>query len=831
MGTRLLQSLRIRLSDKIEILLSFILPVLIMGSVYMSSGIYPAGEKTVLICDMYGQYVDYHAAFHDILTQGKSLLYSWEAGMGLNFLGLYAYYLSSPFSFLILFFSRQNLTEALLLITLLKLGACGLTFAVLLKYLGTKYNGTAVLFSVLYALMSYSIVYSFNIMWLDGVILLPLVILGVEKILRENRSLFFLISLIILFISNFYIGYMVGLFSLLYFLVRFFTDHTRKEYSLLIRKSLLFFSGTILAAGCAAFLWLPAFFILFFGQEGPDISALSWHINYNPLALFSKLQLGAYDTLSLKGLPNIFCGYLPLLLTPVFFLSKKIASREKILYFSFFLFLLISFNFSPLDLAWHGFDKPNSFPYRYSFLFSFLMLILSFRVLNMLASEDIPKVLRAGSGYLKGMKVMIMLLVVLVSVESGINTWYLVKGLDQEYVYKTKDIYRAKLAPLETLVKQIKDKDDSFYRMDRIGGRSFNDPLHLDYKGITHFSSMSDSRLHYFLRQLGFLSTAEYKSVNFAGSTPVTESLLGIKYVISAREKGIGYEMIMTEGNFQAYQNRHVLPLGFMVSKQILSLDITQNNPFRLQNDLINLSQGTDSGEVGYLNIFKPLSLQKADYNNMVVVLEDDQEICIKEDDGEEGWVEYTMVIPQAQQVYACFDSSGVSPQVFLNGQNIGGYLPIYNKRIIDLGYHLENTVLKLKILSEDGELSIRDKYFYGLDENTLKAALHPLGDESLEIKDFDGTHIKGIVRASANGFLFTSIPYDPGWKVWVDGQEISITKIGDALTAVELTEGEHILEFRFSPSGLRPGLVISGISLITVILLFLLTFSRSKCH
>lgn len=832
-----------------------------MSIVYALHGMYPIGNKTILICDMSGQYVDFYSGLHSILTQGKSIFYSWQAGMGLNFLGLFAYYLASPFSLLILLFNKHNLPEALLLITLLKIGTAGMTFAVMARSLieGTKIS--VIIFSVFYALMSYSIVYSFNIMWLDGLIVLPLVILGVEKILRHNKAFLFFISLIFIFIANFYIAYMVGLFSLLFLIVRFFTFYPLSEIKSFLRKLVMFLFSAILAVGCSAFLWIPTYFALTHGQGGPEFSLFNWKINFKLFDLLSKLQLGSYDTLQFGGLPNIYCGLLPLVLLPLFFLSDKIASKEKLLYLSLFVVLVFSFNFYNIDLMWHGFDKPDWFLYRYSFVFSFLMILLSYRSFNLLQSSDIPKVLRISlvwliiiivlqkfdyaylsdklviiSLFLIGMyylllyglaahrdtdkkKAILITLTFFLIMETSLNSWYLIRRMDAEFGYRSKEQYDQPLVKLESMISKIEVKDhDDFYRLDRIGGRTFNDPLNADYKGITHFSSMANVALHEFLRQLGFLSTASYKSVNFAGSTPITESFLAVKYILSTQEKGIGYQEISVEDDYKIFENDFFLPLGFMVSKKLKDLDITQNNPFQLQNDLVNLAQGHDLQSPDYLDFFVTIDLDEIEMKNMAVSNMVGYDHYTKINEELDGWVEFTIVNPQEQQVYACFNSIHIFTDIYLNDEKIGGYLPINNKRIVDLGFHPEGEVLKFKIVVNRGEFSLVESFFYGLDETRLREALDPLRDGSMEIIQVTDTSIRGKVMARGDGLLFTSIPYDPGWTVYLDGQKAPISKIGDSLIAIELTEGEHIVEFSFRPLGFRQGLFVSGFSCLVLI-------------
>lgn len=840
---------------------------------------YPFGNKTVLICDLSGQYVDFYSTYYEILTHGKSLLYSWQAGMGLNFLGLFSYYLSSPFSLFIVFFEKQHLPEALLLITLLKVGAAGLTFLIYANYTFTEKHASQgtkssfLIFSVLYALMAYSVVYSFNLMWLDGVIFLPLVLLGTEKILRENKYLLFIFSLISIFLANYYISYMVGLFALLYFLAAFFSEHSFREIKRFAPKLVMFGLSALLAAGCAAILLVPTFYALRNGQGGPDLSLFNWKINFKLFDLLSKTPLGAYDTLQYKGLPNIYCGLLPLVLLPLYFINKKIPLKEKVLYSSLLGFLILSFNFSNLDIFWHAFDRPDWFPNRYSFVFSFLVIFLALKSINTLEPSDLPNIAKVSTigiillilvqkmnyaylsdklliismillgvysllltGWLKIAKpgkkeILFLVLSVLILSETSLNTWYLIRQMDAEFKYVTKQDYERTLSKLEPFIPELLPKDRNFYRLDRIGGRTYNDPMNLYYSGLTHFSSMSNFEVNNTLRQLGFLTTAGGKSVNFAGSTPITESLLGFKYVLSPVAKGVGYTEVRNKGEWKAYENNHVLPIGFLVNEALLGFDPAKdNNPFTLQNKLVNLALG-NTEETVFQNFFLPLPLKHTKLTNAFLTKENGKEVIGRINTGQDAAVEYTFINPRAGQVYVCFQTISNDVKIFLNEEEIKGYLPVYNKRIVDLGFHPQNKELKVKLSFRNQGFTLAEKYFYGLNENNLAKALTPLAENVLENVQVTDTSVRGTinVRGKTNNLLFTSILYDPGWQVSIDGRPASVRKIGNAFLGLELTEGLHEIFFSFTPEGLQIGKAISGISLLGLLSLILLTLKRRR--
>ena len=195
--------LRLTKSHYFFLLLSFFIPFLIFGAVLAQFGVYPFGDKSILTSDMFSQYIQFYNRLYDSFYSGKSLFYSWEAGLGLNLVGVIAYYLSSPLSLLILFFERPHLPEAMILLTLCKLGLSGATMFLFLNNFATNQKYKSLIFSTMYALMTFSISYSFNLMWLDGIYMMPLIMLGVERLITKGRYTLFLSYLGHYFYSEF----------------------------------------------------------------------------------------------------------------------------------------------------------------------------------------------------------------------------------------------------------------------------------------------------------------------------------------------------------------------------------------------------------------------------------------------------------------------------------------------------------------------------------------------------------------------------------------------------------------------------------------------------
>ena len=132
---RLLTGYEDRVAKKRSLYLpwAFLIPFVLLFCIYLSRAIYPFGNGSVLILDLNGQYVYFFAELRNKLLHGGSLLYSWSRSLGGEFLGIFAYYLSSPFSLITCLFPASHITEALLLMFMLKAGACGFSMALYLR--------------------------------------------------------------------------------------------------------------------------------------------------------------------------------------------------------------------------------------------------------------------------------------------------------------------------------------------------------------------------------------------------------------------------------------------------------------------------------------------------------------------------------------------------------------------------------------------------------------------------------------------------------------------------------------------------------------------------
>ncbi|MEF9990873.1 MAG: YfhO family protein [Romboutsia sp.] len=865
-------------------ILSFIIPVAAVLIGYMVVGIYPFGEKTILISDLNGQYVDYYSALYDILKSGDytELLYSWNMGMGSNFIGLIAYYLSSPFIFLILLFPKENIVDALLIMTLIKIGMSGFTFSIFTKYLYKESNIFIVIFSSMYALMGFNLVYSFDIMWLDATLMLPLVIIGVEEIVRKDKWVVFFTTIFITFVSNFYMSYMVGIFSFIYFIGVYLSDYSFKTNGkLFIRKFITFMKATILAVGACAILLIPTFLAIKNG--GVDVVGTINMFDINDVMsklvrFMSKFFVGAYDSLTTtKGTANIYSGIIVIILIPAFFVSKEVSKKEKIINAFIIIFLLISFIEPYTNLMWHAFDKPTGFPSRHSFLLSFVLLSISFRSLMMLIKDrdiDIKRVSIYAIGfviiqsiilllaryviypqwnYVSDISIMLTLvfivmyfillniyrknntnrcmsiLAIFMAVEMICSTSMILSSLDFELRYKDKNKYDY-VNKFNENIQLIQKEDNSFYRMESDNIRTLNDSLNMNYNGIKHFSSMSNKGLNRFLNKFGFANSSFDLAMSYYGSTPISDSLFGVKYIVSSKEKPKNYTKIFAgNSNENIYLNENVLPLLYTVNKNALKLEDHYKNPFDMQNDMLNLMCGNDLDSLDYKRYFNRLEIDKVKLNNLDKIEKKNSTLYKKVNKSGKACIEFSIKEGNGKYIYLLMPPmKKTSIDILVDNKYIDSYGGYYNNTILDIKVD-DSREANVKLVLNKSSVDIEDIYAYSFDQVEFNEAINKIKDNEVKNLVVNNTAVSGSIYCNDGDILFTSIPFDPGWRVYIDGKEVEVESVNDAFIGVKLDKGEHDVRFEFTPKGFIPGMIISVFTWGMLLVIFIKWKKKNK--
>lgn len=827
-----------RVKDNLMYIVAFMIPVIIMIIIYYMRKIFPFGEEMYLRSDCYHQYAPFHKEFFNKLKNGGSLTYSWNIGLGVNFSALYAYYLASPLNWFIAIFPEKNIIEVMNALIILKAGLCSLTFAYYIsKHFKSKHM-TIAAFSIFYALSSYFAAFCWNVMWLDCLVLLPLILLGLERLVKENKCFLYCISLGLAITSNYYIAIMICIFCVLYYFAMLYSDKSKKNIHFYIGRTINFGVYSLIAGGFAAAVFLPAYFAL--------KSTASGEFNFpellqNYFSIFDMISRSLMDveaSIFSAHDPNIYCTVAVFLLLPLYFMCGKIDFREKIAKAAIVAFMLFSFNTNVPNYIWHGFHFPNSLPCRQSFIFIFLILAMSYEAFIHIKSFSNKQLFGAFSGaaaliliieklyvsddydfkiiyYSLGFiilymiafmlyrsdnyrhRVVIFFIFVITAAESYVNfnTTAISTTSRTYYVNDNKDI--------DTVLKNVQKEDKGFYRVEKYDRHTKNDAGWNNYRGASTFSSTALAKLSEYYGQIGMEeSTNAYA---YYGHTPLTESLFSIKYVLgeSYMDDTDLVELNSASGSVYLYENKYTLPLGFMVKNRFEDdWDFENSDPFAVQNSFA----ANVIGDNGY-NLFTRLSVD-SDGSNAQVAISEKTHLFI-----------YVTTSLDKIDVEVQ-DSEG-------NAVTNKTYSDMSHQHIIDLG--IINSGETVYVNPNDDEKTSLQLYAYAFDSDTFVSVYDELSSHPFVIDSFDDNYIKGKIDVETGGMMYTSIPYDKGWTAYVDGEETQTKSLEGALLGISLNSGTHTIELRYSPEGQTLGISISILSLIAFISLVVLDYNKKK--
>ena len=821
---------------KVEIL-SFIIPMVIFLAACAFSGVVPFGEKYIVSYDGSAQYPGFTNILINALKGKNSLFYTFKGGLGYNFYATAIYYLFNPTNLLSVFFNNTNIMYFYELIIFLRIGLCGLTMSIYLRSY-KKFNNSRLLFSIAYALMAYNVVYFYNFMYFDTVVLLPLVILGLDKILEGKSSKLYIIFLSLSIISNYYIGSMVCIFCLLYFIYRYILLNKDK------RKGIIktFIISSLLSGIICSFVLIPEFLELMRGKvdlyQDEYTVYNEWHMDF--LTSFYRLTVASYSNGDqINGSPNIYSSVLVLVYVLLFFFNKKFSKKERIATLIFICFFLLCFSFNFLDYAWQFFQRPCWYPNRYSFVFSFLLIVIGYKSFNTSDNIDL------SNNKLIIITTLLFLLIIGGSIVDKIYkheaskyiflTLSLICVIEYTFTYKIKVLpflitaiflfevsantllsvkqisFPKKVGVYDQTFENIKDSFDyieqidpiknNFYRADSQNWVNLNNGGFFNYNGLVFFDSLRNRNIMQFLEYYGDYIVVDECSTRFNAVNPVLTSLFGFKYIVSGNVENY-YQNINNELDMMVYRNNEYLSLGFMVNSAFKDIELSKKLPFENSNEIVNKSLNKE------IELIK-----KIKYTSITTYEEDDDYIYYNREKG--GYVSYLGV---ADKDYFIFrnpikDDATSNSLVINDGREIyyAGFTPITLKK---------GDKYEMKFITNARKTNKSRLYIYLMDIDSYKSWIGEMRKNELEIITYKkDDYIKGKISVTEDKTtLFTSIPYDEGWSIYVDGKKVKYEKLLSAFIGLDLETGEHIIEFKYLPKGLILGSIISFISLIGTI-------------
>ncbi|NMD68805.1 YfhO family protein [Bacillus sp. DNRA2] len=839
---------------KVKPILIFLIPIFIVLAVFFIFKITPFGPSSIWYIDLPAQIILFYSHLYDVFRGQESILFTWNYGMGINFWATFCYYLSSPLSFLIVFFPRDLIPQAVIMIYLIKLGLASLFMSVMLRKLYDINDMKAIVFSISYSLMSFSITYYFLPMWIDAIYLLPLLILSVHFILKENKYKLFLITLTILFFSNFYISYITGIFIFLYFVKEMYLgDFSKKE---VFQKCKIFFTSVFLAASFSMVMILPTYLQLKSNSYSNSDHALMG-FGINPLDIYQKLFIG---TTELQNL-SLYVGLIVLLLVPLYFFNKKYPLRERIADLLLLSFLLISIASNLLIYIWHVFEMPNGAFYRFAFLISFYLILLSVKsiialdkqmlpllikiyvfncvlisLLNKLLSQDffgLSKMylnlfiltaifiilgIKMNKQRLKVPSLINFTLLVVVMFDLFFNTYYIFRN----YIPASSPLDKIYNSTYRNVIEQIGKTDSGLYRIspDNDLLSTENESLKYQYKGMSIYSSTGNGNLNNYLGSLGYASST--RNVNMKNGIFVSDSLFGFKYKITTSPKDSRiYEEVYKEGNILAYKNKYSMPIGFMVNNNQVPLVNDTSNWIEKQNGFLGSIDGKS-------NYYEKVDSDNISINNLR--FDSDAKVYHMENQQVSAYLEYQVKVTNLRQLYLQLGDEEYlnADQLFtisVNGKKLSNAkVGLLNS--FDLGT-FENEDVIVKIEFTTGTAKISQPELYTLNYSLMGKRIEELNQNPLIVTKYNNHVINGKITVHDGEVLFLSIPYDHNWHVKVDGKQVDTIQLGEFI-GVPITKGYHELVLQYTPKEIYISIAYS----LVVLLLFvsyILIFERNK--
>lgn len=842
--------------------LSALISALILVASLDRVGVFPFGNLTLLMSDLDSIYGEFLAELQRVFHGQADPFYSFHAGIGLNTLAIYVFYLSSPFHFLLALIPETCLIDGITLITVLKIAAAAWTMTFFLQHHrpGIPRNFWSFVLGLTYSLSGYVLSYSFSLIWLDAVVFLPLVAAAIDALFRRKPTVLLILSFALLFCSGFYTGYMAGICAGLYFLTKLITrEHGKIGQPSATALVFKFTLSVLIAAALNMALILPTAYVLannmgLFGQSAPEFRVL-----FDLVDLPWKLFNGSLDGFK-DSLPFIYSGLLPLVAIAFFFRSETVSTKKKLVAASFLGIIVLGFHLSPLNFVWHAFDHPSWFPFRYAFVFPFVLIWITFVGMGLGSDEPHPPRPTALVpwiamliGYLAliwkidptrvdaaffyrnaalmiaiafaatrvrcyprqdGWKFTLTLLVVL---DLSLNAFATLTAYrDADYYTPRVEIKTFRETYMLPLA-ELRAKNGDFYRIEKSEIRTHNDNISLGLPGIGQFSSVSSIAQTSLLKNLGYDCYATW--CYYRSENPFADSLLSIKYVLNGRDAS-PYPSVSPN----ARENQDFFPLAFYVDPSNFGLTADDGDPIAFHQRIADAL--LPDGEP----LYEPVTVPTGTPVNLRPAGEPPEENGAPRWEKVDAGIEAKMTIrwrAEEAGIYVLYlPSVSRNYNVLIDGNlsytDHGSYSPFLTslRSKANEPHTIEFSISK----DEDYYDDVR---VYRLNEKALSDLAEALRSGAPSFR-FDGrrSFTFAILTDPQSRTLMTSIPFDAGWRAELNGTTIETSSILDGLLALTIPANKSgNLKLTFEPPLLWFGAMISFGALILTFLTAIVPF------
>lgn len=829
-------------------LLSFLVPMAAMLACMIGFEVQPFGGNSFMIVDALHQYMPFFTVLYDKLKGGQSLFYSFRSGLGINFLALFSYYLSSPLNLLILLFKKDHLNMALSLLMAVKIALSGLSAAI---YFGEKYkksSGILLVVSMTYALNSYMVGYSWNIMWLDAIMIFPIVLLGIERLIEKKDGRLYGIALFYALYCNYYIAFMICIFAVFWFLLYQFSSVRQ-----FIRRGFSFAGYSLLAAGMAAVVLLPAYLGIKQTASGEDMS-IPGHSFLTTFTDLINRQFALANPIShdnFDGNANLYFGIFSLLMLGIYFFNRKISLEKKVRILGLYLFLMLSCNEEILNFIWHGFHNQYGIPNRFSFMMGFLLLYMMMESLDNQEGIEMWHCLmsavliggliwvsRSGAGdplddktYLMCLILLIfyalvlslfsshkmrqfqrMILLIFSIVAIGEMCVTSILGFDAIGQIRVAKFFTG-IQDMDTATEDLANGD--FFRGEMAEARLVDESTMYPINGVGLFGSTAKHDMVKIMDSLGYYTGCnEYL---YKGDCALTNFLLDVKYQYyrDMDQKTPEFQYKASYGDFDVYENpvQDMSP-GYLMNLSVDDWFYRSAYPFRVLNDLCQTAWNSAP-------VFHMIQIKDPVSNGVSLRKTNDGEYHFTLDNVEEDNITFTIPVQEyAPELYLHYDGSQVAQaEIQINGEML--LCGDEDSKIICLGQVQKgsNVTVIMKLKGEHQEGTVRLS-MASLVQERFEHLIEKVSASRFIVTKHSENHMEGRITADREQYLFFSIPYDEGWSVKVDGKNQETHKIGNAFLSVIIPAGEHEITLHYISPGFSTGWKLSLISLLIFIVL-----------
>ena len=816
---------------------SSLIVAVILLIVFLVKGMYPFGKNYIMWGDMYEQIVPLYYNFYDVIRNGKSILIDYTGGIASSFIPNFFYYISSPFTFLVLLFQRNDITNAVNIIVLLKIVLSAITCNCFLdkkfKDLGDFYK---YFFSIIYALSTYNLSLYIITGWIDIVYLFPLLMLGLDELLNLRRPKLFIIILSMSLIFNFYISLMCIVFiffiSIIYLKI-YKNQNTRKAIASLGLSVLL----SLLISSIAL---IPVFLqILSSARMGVNFSQLGMS-KFGPI--IDKLMFLT------SSMAPMACMLL--------FLRKYKQNKTNITFIIMSLLLLgIPMIIEPINKMLH-FGSYVCYPYRYGFILMFMLSSFSCMYVNSKDEGDHEN------------KLLIIISTIISVLLIGIVSYkyypILQQGVNKlSFSFNHKAFFIAAILAFLNLISyfvifRFGNKKSMFSKtflminllvfclsqsFIYIGIDSTSKEFYSNYNNMNYINTFeTEAGYHYkqdnseMISNFGAITNKqtqdyftsltnndvfiEYQKLGYnsyytssTGGNYFTDFILSNKYYITKNKVDEEYyKLYKTNGNLNIYETTLPISKGYVleenkslknVKNSFDATNIIYKAVSNTQNEIINIYNDFELENVKYEEgKLEIIDKSKEAYISKTFDISDAKTIYL------EAFTSYVNI--EKNKLYNCFD-------IYVNDELL--FKDFYNRdnnSVLKLGT-FNNEKVEVKVLIKKNISRNVNISFGLLDRKLLRQYFE---DNKYEIGiNYENNNLNISYNSDSEDILFIPVPYLKGMSATQNGHSTEIIKVFDNFIGIRLKNGENNIKISYTTPGLKISILLSILGIIGTLL------------